>query len=311
MKRMQTDPSIAASPRYVIISPVKDEERHVELTLRSVIGQSLKPVLWIIVDDGSKDRTADIVSSYTSAHPFIQLVRNPHAGIRQPGSAVIRAFNCGYAAIGNCDYDFIVKLDCDLSFDPDYFGKLIGRLVFDGSLGIASGVYFEMNRAGVWKEVVMPSYHAAGACKVLRRKCFEEIGTFVTSRGWDTVDEIRAMTLGWKTGHFRDLRLKHHKPEGSGVGWVKTNIMHGEIYYLTGGSKRFFLLKVLHRIGTKPYLLSALMLLWGYLRAVLKGKTLLVTKAEALRYKALLHKRMQAQLKGLLTWDSISLKQQD
>ena len=61
-------------------------------------------------------------------------------------------------------------------------------------LGIASGVYLEKCENGAWKEVVMPSYHAAGACKVLRRKCFEEIGGFITAAGWDTVDEIRAMT---------------------------------------------------------------------------------------------------------------------
>ncbi len=294
-------------PRYIIISPVKDEERHVELTLQSVVRQTLKPVSWVIVDDGSKDRTPEIIRRYISAHPFIRLVRNPHAGIRQPGSAVIRAFNCGYETLGASDYDFIVKLDCDLSFEPDYFENLLGRFVDNDRLGVASGVYLEMGQSGAWKEVLMPSYHAAGASKVLRRKCFDEIGGFIVAAGWDTVDEIRAMASGWTTGHFVDLQMKHHKPEGSGIGMVRTSRMHGEIFYLTGGGKLFFLLKVLHRMGKKPFVIGALALSWGYMKALFKRKRLLVTKAEATCYQRLLRKRLQTQTKALFARASSTL----
>jgi len=292
-----------SSLRYVIISPVKDESRYVEFTLKSLIAQTLKPALWIIVDDGSKDNTAEIVKRYLSSHPFIRLMQNPHAGIRQPGSAIMRAFNFGYESIDETDYDFIVKLDCDLSFEPDYFEKLLGRFIDDERLGIASGIYFEKGDHGVWKEVIMPSYHAAGACKVIRRKCFEEIEGFIVAAGWDTVDEIRAMTRGWNTRHFKDLRIKHHKPEGLGIGKFRTSIMQGEIYYLTRGSKPFFVLKILHRIGMKPYVLNALGMLLGYFRAKQKQKLPLVSKPEALRYQALLNKRMRAKANTLFAPD--------
>jgi len=288
---------------YVIISPVKDEEQFVEFTLRSVIQQTVKPVLWILVDDGSRDRTSEIVSRYAEEHSFIRLIRNPNSGVRKPGSAVIRAFNVGYNALGDTAYDFIVKLDCDMSFEPDYFEQLMGRFAGDERLGIASGVYLEMNKTGVWKEVPMPSYHAAGACKVVRRNCFKDISGFIVSAGWDTVDEIRAMIHGWRSRHFRDLQMHHHKPEGSGIGPVRTNFMHGEIYYLTGGSKLFFLLKVLHRIKAKPYVLGALALTGGYLRAGVKRKDLLVTREEALRYKAMLRGRIFMKARTLIGWD--------
>jgi glycosyltransferase involved in cell wall biosynthesis len=293
-------PSTALSQRYVIISPVKDEENYIEFTLKSLIAQTLKPVSWIIVDDGSRDKTVEIISRYLPKHPFIRMVRNPHAGFRGPGSAVIRAFNFGYEFIGKENYDFIVKLDCDLSFGPEYFENLIGKFTDDERLGIVSGIYFEMSNNGTWKEIIMPSYHAAGASKVMRRKCFEEIGGFVAAAGWDTVDEIRAMTRGWKTRHFKDLQLKHHKIEGSGIGQLKTSLMHGEIYYLTGGSKLFFVLKTLHRIGSKPYVLSALALLFGYLRALKNRKPSLVSEAEARCYKTLLNNRLRAKANALL-----------
>lgn len=285
---------------YVVITPVRDEEAHIQKTIQSMIAQTLKPVLWVIVDDCSKDKTPEIVSRYVQSYSFIRLVRNPHGGIRQPGSGVIRTFNHGYASMGEVYYDFIVKLDGDLSFQSDYFEKLFERFVLDGRIGIASGIYLEMDKTSSWREVVMPSYHAAGACKVLRRDCFREIGGFVVARGWDTVDEIRAMARGWKTGHFRDLRMWHHKLEGSGIGGTRTSFMHGEIYYLTGGSKLFLFLKFIDRMRAKPYVLSALALSWGYFRAVLARKELLVTKEEKLIYQVLLRERLWTQVKTLI-----------
>jgi poly-beta-1,6-N-acetyl-D-glucosamine synthase len=291
-------PSVA--PRYVIVSPAKDEERYIELILRSVTRQTLKPVLWIIVDDGSKDSTVTIVNRYADSYPFIRLVRNPNSGVRQTGSAVIRAFNFGCQSIGETEHAFIVKLDCDLSFGPDYFENLLEKFTEDPKLGIASGVYFEQDKTGVWNQVTMPAYHAAGACKVIRKACFEAIGGFIAAAGWDTVDEIRAMAKGWKTTHFADRGMKHHKPEGSGIGAIKTSVMHGEIYYLTGGSLFFFLLKVLHRLKSKPYGVGALALVRGYLKAFLSRKTPLVTKTEARCYRSLLNGRLLAQAKNLL-----------
>lgn len=286
--------------RYIIVSPVKDEERSIEFTLRSVIGQRLKPLLWVIVDDGSKDKTPEIVHRYLIQHPFIRLLSHPDSGERRLAYGEVRAFNWGCKSLGPVDYDFIVKLDCDLSFDTDYFEQLLERFRRDERLGIASGVYLEQRKTGVWKEIIMPAYHAAGASKVMRKACFEEIGGFIPAPGWDSLDEIQAMTCGWTTVHFKELRMRHHKREGSSMGAVNTSIMHGEAFYRTGGSKLFFVLKVVHRIFSKPYVLGALALLWGYLQALIKRKPYLVTETEARYYKGLLLGRLKVPAKYLL-----------
>ena len=284
---------------YLVISPVKDEERYVEHTLRSMVSQTRKPIRWIIVDDGSSDRTPELIQRYSREHHFIHVLSRPRGQARQPGSAVIRAFNRGWEesrAMGIM-YDFIVKLDCDLSFEPDYFEKLLARFAADIKLGIASGVYFESANGDDWEEVPMPSYHAAGASKVIRRACWEEIGGFVSARGWDSVDEIRAMTRGWRAAHFRELRMKHWKREGTGIGPLKTSLMHGEIYYLTGGSWLFFLLKILHRAKTRPFGIGALAMAWGYLQTRFSRRQRLVTRDEAKCYRALLNGRITGRLK--------------
>lgn len=272
-------------PSYIVISPVRDEERYIQTTLESMLAQTLKPVRWIIVDDGSSDRTAEIVEQYADRHAWISLVRLAKRATRHVGSPVVRAFNAGLEHVEQEEFDYITKLDCDLRIPSGYFEQLLGRFEQDPSLGIASGVYLELHNDR-WKMVPMPEYHAAGASKVVRARCFQEIGGFVPSRGWDTVDEIRAQTLGWKTRHFVDLTFDHLRPEGSARGTLYTSRLHGEVYYLTGGSWLFFIFKAAHRMVVgKPPILAGLMLLVGFFKPWLQRRERLVSVAEASCYR--------------------------
>jgi hypothetical protein len=100
------------------------------------------------------------------------------------------------------------------------------------------------------------------------------------------------MNLGWKTTHFSDLVMKHLKPEGSGVGSLRTCVLHGEVYYRTGGGPLFFLAKMLHRALQKPPIVGAAALAYGYLRPMIKGSELLVNDSEAALYNGLLRQRL-------------------
>jgi hypothetical protein len=183
-------------------------------------------------------------------------------------------------------------LDGDLKFGNNYFEDIINKFKENMSLGIASGVYHEAN-GKEWVRIPMPDYHAAGASKVIKRKCFEDIGGFELSRGWDTLDEIKAMIHGWETRHFSDIHFYHLKKEGSGIGNLRTNIMHGEIYYLTGGSKLFFILKFMHRLlYGDPFVIAGLFMLFGYIKFVLINKDRLVSKEEMELYRNMLNRRI-------------------
>lgn len=291
--------SSANGCRYILISPVKDEEKYVEATLRSVAAQTLRPYRWVIVDDGSRDSTPEILRRYAETCDWIRVVRIEGRPGRRPGSGVMGAFAVGYEMVAADDFDFVVKLDCDLELPPNYFERLCEEFRRDESLGIASGIYFQ-ERNGSWVPVAMPAYHAAGAAKMVRKKCYADIGGFVLARGWDTVDEIRAVNKGWKTLHFPDMPFRHLKNEGTGVGLLRTYMMHGEIYYLTNGGPVFFLLKLLHLFyrGT-PFLVGGAALLWGYLRCWITRRPRLVSDAEARLYRQMLNRRI---------WESVSGK---
>ena len=278
--------------RYVILSPVKDEEKYVETTIKAVLQQTRKPSRWIIVDDGSRDQTSSILEKHAMRVDWITVLTLARNRDREPGSGVIRAFQAGYELVRDEEFDFIVKLDGDLDFGPNYFGELIAQFLEDENLGIASGIYLEKRR-GRWKPVSMPSYHVAGASKMIRAECFDQIGGFVAHRGWDTVDEIRAQMMGWKTRHVEGLKLYHLKDEGSGIGFLRTNYMLGEIDYLVGGGKFFFLLKVVSRmLVARPFLLAGVAMLFGFLKNWLFRREKLVSESEARFYRQLLSRRI-------------------
>jgi glycosyltransferase involved in cell wall biosynthesis len=288
-------------PSYVIVSPVKDEEKYVETTISAVIRQTVKPLRWIIVDDGSRDGTGEILRRYSERFPWIEVLRLERDSKRRLGIAEIRAFDCGYRLVENLTHDFVVKLDCDLDLPEDYFEKLIARFREDDRLGIASGIHLEKNGRG-WIRGRDPRYHAVGASKMLRSECYRQIGGFVLRPGWDALDEIRAWAMGWKTCHFDDLPFYHLKPEGAATGYLTTNLRYGETDYVIGSGGPFFLLKAIHRmIVGKPILLGGLALVAGFLKAFLLRKPKLASAHEAKLYRQLLNRRMLEGIKEIGT----------
>ena len=277
---------------YVIVTPVKDEEAFIERTIQSVLSQTIRPSIWIIVDDGSCDRTPDIVRTYAERVDWILVIRIDRDCERRLGSAESHAFSVGYELARQQWHSFVVKLDGDLLLPDDYFEQMLRCFHDNRRLGIASGVYLE-KKNGEWREVVMPAYHATGAAKMVRTECFTAIGGFAPAPGWDTADEIKAWSKGWETAHFPELQLYHLKPEGSASGAIETARLHGEVYYVCGGGKLFFLVKVLQRVlFGKPFVLSGVALLFGYLRAAATRQPKLVNSQEQALYRRILNQRL-------------------
>jgi hypothetical protein len=196
--------------------------------------------------------------------------------------------------------EFVVKLDCDVELPIDYFQRLLARFAADDKLGIAAGAYLEA-KGDQWIPVSSPQYHACGASKVVRAKCFDEIGGFTLGRGWDTIDEIRAQMAGWKTQQFQDIAFRHLKREGSAAGSLRTNMMWGEIYYLTGGGIGFFVLKCIYRsLRGRPFGIAGLFMLVGFVRFVLRGAQRMVSDKERIFYRRLLNRRIMDSVRKLI-----------
>jgi biofilm PGA synthesis N-glycosyltransferase PgaC len=251
--------------KYVVISPVRDEERHIEATIRSVTSQTILPVEWIIVDDGSSDRTGAIVDQYSTQFPWIQVVHRSDRGFRKSGGGVIEAFYEGYNALRSRDWEFIVKLDGDLTLSEDYFEKCLEHFQHEPSLGIGGGdIYHDLD--GVQKLEANPRFHVRGATKIYRRSCWEAIGGLLQAPGWDTIDEVKANMLGWKSCSFGELQLVHHRVTGTADGVLRDRMKHGVACYVSGYHPLFLLASCLSRLIQKPYIAGSAAIAYGFLK---------------------------------------------
>ncbi|MGA2622482.1 MAG: glycosyltransferase family A protein [Bacteroidota bacterium] len=254
---------------YVVITPARNEEQYIRFTINSVLNQAVKPKLWIIVDDGSDDRTADVVAEASARVPWIRVFRNQRTGVRAPGRNVVDAFNRGLAEV-DCPFDFLVKLDADLDFESDYFEKLLRKFEEDPKLGIAGG-YCATTSGSTVKLDSSPEYHVRGATKMYRRECFEQIGGLVPAMGWDGLDELKAMMLGWRTRSFRDLILVHLRPTGKETGLMRYAWKWGKSYYFMGYDPLFVFGSGVLKFARKPYVLFGCTIITGYVFSFFTG----------------------------------------
>ncbi|MBN1597544.1 MAG: polysaccharide deacetylase family protein [Bacteroidales bacterium] len=254
---------------YYIISPARNEEKFIESTIQSVINQTILPKEWIVVNDGSKDRTEEIVKQYCSQYNWIKLINLPDRGYSKYGSGVVEAFYKAFDLIKDENFDFVVKLDCDLSFDKDYFRQIFIRFELNAKLGIASGhTYIQKNGKLIWEDA--PLDHTRGPSKVYKKECFEDIGGLKITLGWDNIDEVTARMNGWETRSYTELKLTHLRQLGSTIGILAGNRRHGYTDYITGYHPLYFLIKTIYRLFSKPIIIGSLSSFWGYFSACVR-----------------------------------------
>jgi glycosyltransferase involved in cell wall biosynthesis len=256
---------MAETVKYVIITPVRDEEAHIEGTLKCVYQQTVRPAEWVIVDDGSTDRTGDIIDRYAAGFSGIRVIHRQNRGFRRSGGGVIEAFYNGYNTLSCTDWEFVVKLDGDLSFRSDYFEKCFEHFRSEPQLGIGGGDIYH-DYAGELRLEAVPRFHVRGATKIYRRECWEAIGGLFQAPGWDTIDEVKANMLGWKTYGFPELRLVHHRVTGMADGSVKDRVKHGVACYIAGYHPLFVAASCIYRLRQKPYVLGSAAMCWGFLK---------------------------------------------
>ncbi len=256
------------SPRYAIISPVRDEEAHLTSTIKSVIDQTIRPVEWIIVNDGSTDRTGAIIDEYARELPWIRAVHRSDRGCRRSGSGVMDAFYDGYDTLETSDWDFLVKLDGDLSFDSDYFERCFELFRRDPQLGIGGGRLYTVTD-GRRDFEPSPNFHVRGATKIYRRECWDAMEGLWHGTAWDIIDDVKANMLGWRTRTFPELELLHQRPTGAADGLWKDRIKHGLVCYISGYHPIFVAASCAYRLWHKPYISGAIAVMWGFLKGYL------------------------------------------
>lgn len=266
-------------PSYVLITPARNEAKFIELTLQSVIAQTVRPMRWIIVSDGSTDGTDEIVQRYTAPNPWIELLRMPERRERNFAGKV-QAFNAGYERTRNLKYQVIVSLDADASFEEDYFAYLLQNLAVDPGLGLI-GTPFKERAKEPYDYRFVNVEHVSGICQMFRRECFEEIGGYVAVKGGgiDYIAVLTARMKGWKTRTFTEKMCLHHREMGTAEGGVlAARFSVGVKDYRFGNHPLWEIFRAVYQMTQRPIAIGGLVLVSGYVWASLRGADRPVSK---------------------------------
>lgn len=256
--------SMPTLPTYVLITPVRNEAQFIELTMKSVVAQTIRPIKWVIVSDGSTDGTDDIVGRYAAKYPWIELLRMPQRRERHFAGKV-HAFNAAYARIRGLNYEVIASLDGDISFDEDYFSFLLRKLAEDPALGLIGTPFTDSNRTYDYRFTSIE--HVSGACQVFRRECFEEIGGYVPIKGGgiDLIAVLKARMKGWKTRTFTEKISLHHRKIGTAQNSaLSACFKNGVKDYALGCHPVWEIFRTCYQMINRPYILAGLLLGSGY-----------------------------------------------
>jgi poly-beta-1,6-N-acetyl-D-glucosamine synthase len=262
--------------RYLAITPARDEEAFLPGLIDSMTSQFVLPRRWIIIDDGSADKTGEIIDEAARKHRWIEPHHLPRNRPREAGGESVIMRLLPRAAWR--DMEFIFRVDADMFFGPDYLSHLFAEFARDPKLGIACGALYEPNGQG-WREFVQPSFHTRGGSKLYSRTCFEAIGGLASGLGWDTVDEARAMRLGFRTRTFRHIRAYHRRISASARGLWRGRLASGEAAFAAGYSPIFMLARSAANMFSPPLMMGGVLLGAGYLLAAVRRKPRLADPA--------------------------------
>jgi glycosyltransferase involved in cell wall biosynthesis len=254
-----------------LVTPARNEADFIELTIKSVVAQTLHPLKWIIVSDGSTDATDEIVKRYAEVYPWIELIQMPERRERHFAGKAF-AVNTGSKRLAELQYEVIGNLDADVSFDPDYFTFLMGKFAENPKLGVGGTAFKEGNLAYNYEFVGVE--HVSGMCQLFRRECFEAIGGYpaIKSGGIDLIAVLSARAKGWETRTFVEKSFVHHRTQGGALHTgIRGRLYMGRKDYLLGNHPVWEVFRSVYQMANKPYVVGGFLVLASYTWNLIRG----------------------------------------
>jgi len=267
--------------------------------MQSIVEQTLKPNQLIVVNDGSTDRTGEIIASYAERYSWIKGVDTRKKPLHSGGAKVVQAFNAGLEQIDTADWSIVYKLDADIELPKDYFQEVLNAYQKNPKLGMASGIIV-ISQDGLWKrEKIGDADHTRGPVKSYRRACFEEMNGLRQTIGWDSLDEMLALHYGWEVKVISSLEVKHHRATGAETGQLKVMRKVGRGMFR---SRYGFWISLISAaklgLNQSPRILTGLSCMTGWLQAWIRGDKRVINKEEGRFIRSYRWKRMKEKLTG-------------
>jgi biofilm PGA synthesis N-glycosyltransferase PgaC len=250
---------------YAVITPARNEARRLPCLADCLVAQTVRPAVWVIVDSASNDGTPELAAELAGRNDWVRALEVDMPEAQARGGPVVRAFVTALEVLPEMP-DVVVKLDADLTMEPDYFKRLLAAFADDATLGIASGVCLEL-QAGEWRPSFGTRSHVWGAARAYRRECLRDVLPLEERQGWDEIDALKARLNGWKTRTLFELPFRHHRALGERDGKRRRWLDQGETAHYMAYRFSYLLARTCYRVLLEP---QAAMMLWGYARAMLR-----------------------------------------
>jgi glycosyltransferase involved in cell wall biosynthesis len=255
---------------YVLITPARNEGKFIEATIKSVIAQTIPPLKWVIINDGSTDNTAEIIKRYADRYSWIELRDSNISHVKRVYSAKANSVNTAYASMKGLDFNIVANLDADVSFDPDYFEFIIGKLSEHPRIGVIGTPQLQPNYDPV-TDGFFNEKDVFGACQIFRRECFEQIGGYIPL--WGGVDwaAVRmARMYGWETKIFLEKPFHHNRIMGATeTNQLVARFKYGIKDYYLGNHPLWELCRISFQLTRRPYVVGGVFLFSGYFWALI------------------------------------------
>lgn len=259
---------------YVLITAARNEDAYIEATIEAVRAQTHPPLRWIIVSNGSTDRTNDIIHKHAAECQFIEAHITPADNDRSFG-AKAHAINSAYRQLTDLPHDIIGILDADITFNSDYYKNLLPEFDKNPRLGITGGFVLDIINGQTVRRALSTDWSVRGPVQTFRRACFEEIGGYLPLKygGIDAVAETMARKNGWQVRTTTAIFAKHHRATGTETqSFIKAHFKVGKQNYVNGYRPIFMLMRTAMRMFKTPIITGAAAMLAGYITAWMKGE---------------------------------------
>jgi len=257
--------------KYILITSAHNEAGLIGNTIKSVLDQQIKPVEWIIIDDGSSDNTSEVVAEFAANNSFIKLF-NKRADLNRDFSSKVKAIHLAVSRITTLDYDYLGILDADITFSSTYYASVISKFENREKLGIVGGVIYDLVDGKTIPLYLHPNI-TRGAVQFFKRECFEEIGGILPLKygGEDSAACFSARLKGWEVENFEDLVGYHHRLAGTADrGIYKARFREGFVEYHLGYHPLFEFVKGISRYKERPMIVGSIVRFSGFWWANLK-----------------------------------------
>ena len=249
--------------KFLIIIPAHNEEENILSCLESLKNQTFQDFKCVIVNDGSTDKTQEIVERFiqipNTKYQILHLKKSEH----QPGAKVVRTFNKGLESENVENFDVVCKFDADIIFPDNYLEKINEVYEKNPKAGMVSGLVYikkgfvnfvrkplvyaqpdkkdfttsqlhDFTNQNEWTfENLSSKNHVRGPIKSYRKELFLKMNGLRAVLGWDNIDVMLCKMHGFETLTLQELWVKHLRPTAYKYKSQKAEKL-GEYFYNIG-----------------------------------------------------------------------------